>query len=152
MSDDWPKSTCTNANAATEENTFTPEKLRAMVRKMDAFVSDDVIAVSMLFPPDKALEFPDDKGKVWAIGLAAWHRLKAEAERNKPIGAADLLGSGPAAPFLGMRVVFEHDGEVWDETVQRILRSMEAAVGQSEFMSRLMLELKLMGSTKAETP
>lgn len=49
---------------------LTYEKLMAMVRKMDALISDDVIAVSMLFPPDKVFSFPDERGTVWAMGMA----------------------------------------------------------------------------------
>ena len=44
-----------------------------------------------------------------------------------------------------MRVVFEHDGEPWAETTQRIIRSIEAAEAQSSYLSRLLLELKLLG-------
>lgn len=87
MTDEWPKSTATNATDD-GSGTFSIDKLKAAMRKLDGLISDDVITVSMLFLPDKALEFVDDKGKVFAMGTAMWHRLKARTSselRSAPI-------------------------------------------------------------------
>lgn len=141
---DWPKSTATNSTPA-DGGAFSIEKLKAAMRELDKLApGDDVIAVSMLFLPDKALEFVDDKGKVYAMGPAMWHRLKAATKHLEP-----PIGSPMLVPFGGLPVVFEGDDDTWRGVRDRIIRSIEAAEEQSSFMSRLRLELALLRPDKA---
>lgn len=142
MTNEWPKSSATNATASVE-GTFSIDKLKAAMRKLYGPIPDDVIAVSMLFLPNKALEFVDDKGKIYAMSLAMWRRLEVEAQRSAPIGANNLLAGSPFRSAVGIPVVFDGDGPNWHRACDRIVRCIEAGREQHSFVERLRLEAKL---------
>lgn len=63
------------------ESTLTPAKLKAMMRQFDHLMTEDVIGVSYLFPPDRCLVFTDHRGTVYAMGEAFFADLKEHATK-----------------------------------------------------------------------
>lgn len=128
MSDKWPKSTATNATAGVE-GTFSIDTLKAAMRRMDALrLEDDVIAVSMLCPPDKCFKFTDEKGTVHAMSPAMLHRLTQHA-KTQPVQISPLFGAPTPGTLGGVPVIYADElDEAAGRVRERIKRSVEAAV------------------------
>lgn len=107
-----------------DNNTFSLAQLKAMMRKMDGLVSDDVIAVTALCPMGKAFEFVDERGKVIAIHPAMMVEVKKRALPTTP----DNPIMAGALSLLGLPVIYADidDAAAW-RVRQRIKRSLQAA-------------------------
>lgn len=105
----------------TDDEGLSVARLKATMRKFDHLLSDDVIGVSYLFPPDKCLIFSDHRGKVFAMGERFYQELLRAISKRE----TSPLAPWPAGlPFINC----DAGDELARDTKARIAKSMHAAV------------------------
>lgn len=111
------------------EETLSIARLKAMMRQFDHLMTEDVIGVSYLFPPDKCLVFTDHRGTVYAMGEAFFAELKKHVPKANPYALVNM-------PF-GIPVVMVDDDPRGAEIKMRLSKSMRAAVDVHGALRRL---------------
>lgn len=111
------------------ESTLTLAKLKAMMRKFDHLMTEDVIGVSYFFPPDKCLVFTDHRGTVYAMGEEFFASLQKHATKPEP----DALVHHP----FGLPVVMVDNDPRGPDIKARVAKSMKATVDVNGALKRL---------------
>lgn len=108
-----------------DENTFSMDKLLAMVRRLDQ-IPDDVIAYHPLVGA-QSLQMVDDKGTITVIGPSALHALRQNV-KEQPHSQNSILAGSLGGVFGSIPVVFLEDGgALAEKTHKRIAASLKAA-------------------------
>lgn len=101
-----------------------------MMRQFDhLMMTDDVIGVSYLFPPDRCMVFTDHRGTVYAMGEEFFADLQKHAMKPEP-------GALVHHPF-GLPVIMVDDDPRGRDIIVRIAGSMRATVDVNGALKRL---------------